>query len=150
VCIGQTYEEAEASGAPLTVPEICPWIAEIVAMDDPGFYVTAYSDNENPGDYIFMFTLRWFADPAEAASFEMPRTAEGITIGSTTAEVLAAYPAGTEIVFDDISRGPRNQIIVPTTATTTYNFDVVDDVVVEISWGEHLENGGPYGDTCAL
>ena len=129
---------------------MCPWAGDLVAIDDPGLYVVAYSDLEPAGDYIRYFVMRWFADPADAASYEMPRTAEGITIGSTSAEVDAAYPDGTEVTFDDISRGSRTQIVVPTTATTTYNFDIVDGVVTEVSWGEHLEEGGPNGDQCAL
>lgn len=150
VCIGQSFDEAIATGAPLTAPEVCPWAGDLVAIDDPGLYVIAYSDPEDPGAYINFFVLRWFADPADAASFEMPRTAEGITIGSSAADVLDAYPVANEIEFDDIARGPRLQIVVETTDTTTYNFDIVDGVVTEISWGENLDQGGPNGDLCAL
>ena len=41
-----------------------------------------------------------------------PATPEGITIGSTRAAVLAAYPSATEVSFNDTSRGPRTQIVV--------------------------------------
>lgn len=149
-CIGHSFDDAIAAGAALTAPEACPWVGELVAIDDPGLYVSAYSDPEDPGAYIGFFVLRWFADPADAASFEMPRTAEGITIGSSAAEVLDAYPDATEVEFDDIARGPRLQMVVPTTDTTTYNFDITDGVVTEISWGENLDQGGPNGDLCAL
>jgi hypothetical protein len=150
VCIGQSFDEAIATGAPVTAPEQCPWYGQLVAQDDPGFYVTALSDPSDPGARINFFILYWFADPADAASFEMPSTAEGITIGSTTDEVMAAYPTASEVTFDDIARGSRTQLVVPTSATTTYNFDVVDGVVTEISWGEGLSEGGPNGDLCAL
>jgi hypothetical protein len=119
-------------------------------VDDPGLYVSALSGPDSPGEYITFFILYWFGDPADAQSYEMPRTQEGITIGSTAEEVLAAYPDATEVSFDDIARGPRVQIVVPTSATTTYNFDIADGVVTEISWGEGLAEGGPNGDLCAL
>jgi hypothetical protein len=150
VCIGQSFDEAEGTGAPITAPEQCPWYGQLVAQDDPGFYVTALSDPSDPGARISFFIMYWYADPADAASYEMPRTAEGITIGSTADEVLTAYPTSTEVKFDDIARGPRTQIVAPTGADTTYNFDIVDGVVTEISWGEGLADGGPNGDLCAL
>lgn len=150
VCVGQSFEEAQGTGAPVTAPEQCPWYGQLVTQDDPGFYVTALSDPSAPGERISFFILYWFPDPSEAASFEMPRTAEDITIGSTAAEVLDAYPTAAEIDFDDIARGPRHQIVVPTSDTTTYNFDITDGVVSEISWGEGLAEGGPNGDLCAL
>jgi hypothetical protein len=150
VCIGHSFDDAIASGATLTVPEACPWVGELVAIDDPGLFVSAYSDPEDAGAYIDFFVMRWFGHPADATSFEMPSTAEGITIGATQAEVLAAYPDATEVEFDDLARGPRTQIVVPTSPTTTYNFDIMDGVVIEVSWGENLDMGGPNGDLCAL
>jgi len=150
VCVGQSFDEAAATGAPITSPEQCPWYGQLVAQDDPGFYVTALSDPSAPGEEISFFILYWFAEPEAAASFEMPRTAEGITIGSTVDEVMAAYPTATEVTFDDIARGSRKQLVVPTSADTTYNFDVPDGVVTEISWGKGLSEGGPNGDLCAL
>ena len=61
-----------------------------------------------------------------------------------------AVSSATEVAFDDIARGPRTQIIVPISDTTTYNFDIVDGLVTEVSWGENLGEGGPNGDLCAL
>lgn len=150
VCVGQSFDEARATNAPVNAPEQCPWYGQLVEQPDPGFFVTALSDPEDPGARIKFFILYWFADPAAASSYEMPATAEGITIGSTVQQVLAAYPNATEVVFSDIARGPRNQIVVPTSDTTTYNFDIADGVVTEISWGEGLSEGGPNGDLCAL
>jgi len=150
VCVGQSFDEAKATGAPITTPEQCPWYGQLVAQDDPGFYVTALSDPSAPGAEISFFILYWFTEPEVAASFEVPRTAEGITIGSTVDEVMAAYPTATEVTFDDIARGSRTQLVVPTSADTTYNFDVPDGVVTEISWGKGLSEGGPNGDLCAL
>lgn len=150
VCVGQSFTEAAATGAPITSPDACPWYGQLVAQDDPGFYVSALSDPADPGASIEFFVLYWFADPADAASYEMPATAEGITIGSSAADVVAAYPAATELTFDDIARGSRTQVIAPTSESTSYNFDIVDGVVTEISWGENLTEGGPNGDLCGI
>jgi len=134
----------------MDAPEACPWYGQIVAIDDPGFYVTALSDPAEPGERISFFIMYWYADPAEAADFELPATAEGVTIGSSAADVLDAYPGATEVTFDDISRGPRTQIVAQTSPSTTYNFDISEGVVTEISWGEGLSGGGPNGDLCGL
>ena len=119
-------------------------------MDDLGFYVTALSDPSAPGDSIRFFIMYWFGDPLDAPSYEIPTTAEGISVGSSAAAVKAAYPSATEVSFDDMARGPRTQLVVSTSDTTSYNFDIVDGVVTEVSWGEGLGAGGPNGDLCAL
>jgi len=150
VCVGQSFDEAIATGAPVTSPEQCPWYGQLVQMEDPGFYVTALSDPGSPGASIGFFVMYWFGDPLDAPSWEIPTTAEGISIGSSAAAVKAAYPAATEVSFDDLARGPRTQLVVPTGPATTYNFDIVDGVVTEMSWGEGLSAGGPNGDLCAL
>lgn len=150
VCVGQSFDEARATTAPVETPEQCPWYGQIVQMEEPGLYVSALSDPTTPGERINFFILYWYANPEDAASYEMPTTPEGITIGSRVEDVLAAYPDATEVTFEDIARGTRTQIIVPTSATTTYNFDINAGTVTEISWGEGLSSGGPNGDLCAL
>jgi hypothetical protein len=151
ICAGMSFAEASMTyaGPPLVGVEFCPWITQIVAQDDPGLYVEAVSDPGAPGDDIFMFRMTWLADPATASSYEMPRTAEGITIGSTSAEVLAAYPVGSSIVFDDMALGPRDQIVVPVTSEYTYVFDVTDGLVNTMYWGENL-SAGATAELCAL
>ena len=149
-CLGKSFDDAAANGAPVTVEDSCPWYGTLVADDSLGFYVSAITDMESPGDAITLFRMSWFSDPAEATSLDMPATAEGITIGSTKADVLAAYPTATEVSFDDISRGPRTQLVVSTGDDTSYNFDITDGLVNEISWGYGIAEGGPNGELCAL
>jgi len=149
-CLGMTFDEATANGTKVVGDEQCPWYSTIVGDDDLGFYINAVQGSQEAGGTISLFMVKWFGNPADAASYEMPATPEGITIGSTRAAVLDAYPTASEISFDDISRGTRKQIVVPTGDNTTYNFDIVDKLVTEISWGEGLANGGPNGDICAL
>ncbi len=145
-----TFDEATANGTTVVGDEQCPWYSTIVADDDLGYYVAALKQGDGASDTISLFILRWFSDPKTAKDYDLPATPEGITIGSTADEVLSAYPTAHEVRFNDIARGPRTQIVVPTGATTTYNFDITDLRVNEISWGENISEGGPNGDLCAL
>jgi hypothetical protein len=145
-----TFDEVTANGTPTVGEEQCPWYAPIVSDDELGFYIIAVTQDADAAGTISFFILRWFSDPTGAADADVPATPEGITIGSTADEVLAAYPAAQEITFDDMARGPRTQLVVPTGDSTTYNFDITDLRVSEISWGEDLGTGGPRGDLCAL
>jgi hypothetical protein len=151
ICAGMSFAEASMTygGPPLAGYDYCPWVAPIVQQDDPGMYIEAISDPGAPGDDIFMFRFSWLADPASASSYEVPRTAENITIGSTAAEVLAAYPVGSTIVFDDMAIGPRDQIVVPVTSEYSYVFDVTGGLVNTMYWGESL-SAGATAELCAL
>ena len=149
-CLGMTFDQATANGTTVVGDKQCPWFSTVVADDKLGYYVNVVQGTQDANGTISLFMVKWFGDPADAASYEMPATAEGITIGSTKAEVLAAYPTATEVSFDDISRGPRKQLVVPTGDGTTYNFDITNKLVSEISWGEGLADGGPNGELCAL
>jgi hypothetical protein len=149
-CLGESFDGAAANGAAVTVEASCPWYGTLVADDSLGFYVSTITEMDTPGESITLFRMSWFTDPADAAGLDMPSTAEGITIGSTEAQVLAAYPTATEVSFDDISRGPRTQLVVETSADTSYNFDITDGLVNEISWGYGISEGGPNGELCAL
>jgi hypothetical protein len=79
----------------------------------------------------------------------MPRTVEGITIGSTEAELFAAYPSATTVAIDDMSRGPRDERLVTGPDGNTLVFDIVDGLVTEITWGQRLMYGAS-GEYCAL
>lgn len=149
-CVGMTFDEATANGTSVTGDEQCPWYATVISDDDLGYFVNVVKHGDDASGTIYLFMVKWFADPATAASYDLPATAEGITIGSTAGDVLAAYPGGTEVDFDDVARGARHQIVVPTDAATTYNFDITDGLVSEISWGADIAEGGPNGELCAL
>ena len=146
-----TFDEATANGTTVVGDEQCPWYATIVGDDDLGFYVNAVQGGQDADGTISLFMVKWFGDPADAASYEMPATPEGITIGSTRAEVLAAYPTGIGDCHSTTSRAERasrswclRATTPPTTSTSSTR------LVTEISWGVGLANGGPNGDMCAL
>ena len=149
-CLGMTFDEATANGTALTGDAQCPWFATPISDDGLGYYVNVVKRGEDPSGAIYLFMLKWFADPATAASHDLPATPEGITIGSTQAAVLAAYPSAADVSFNDASRGLRTQMVVSTGDDTTYNFDIAEGLVTEISWGTGLAAGGPNGDICAL
>ena len=151
ICLGASFADAEArTGAPISPVEVCPWYGQIVADDELGFFVSAISYPEEPGEFIWVFSLVWLGDPASALSYEMPATAEGISVGSTIDNVKHAYPDAREIFFDDPSRGERHQIVVDNGDDLSFNFDLQDDVVSEITWGIGIGDGGPRGELCAL
>ena len=151
ICLGTSFADAPATtGATITPVESCPWYGQIVADDELGFYVGAVTDPEAPGESIWLFTMQWLGDPAAAGSFEMPATPEGITIGASVANVSAAYPDATEVFFDDMARGERHQFVVDNGDDLSYNFDIIDDVVTEVTWGIGIGEGGPNNELCAL
>ncbi len=149
ICVGMNYPEAAAaSGLDIGGVAACPWVAEIV-NDPAGLYVAALSSYDDPGASINFFHMLWMKDPSTASSYEMPATAEGITIGSTLAQMQAAYPSATHYTIDDMSRGPRDEWVVPGTNGNEYIFDVIDGLVSELNWGQ-LQPTGIQGEYCAL
>jgi hypothetical protein len=150
ICLGMSFPEAEAAGGvPVSGEVSCPWYATIVSDPGLGWYVSAVSFPENPGDDIWMFRMQWLDDPALATQYEMPATPEGITIGSTEAQLLAAYPSAQTLLVDDMARGPRDERIVLGPSGLAYVFDIVDGLVSEVTWGERLTMGA-NGEYCAL
>lgn len=127
----------------------CPWYAEVLSIDNPGLYVAAVTFPDNPGGEIFLFRMIWTGNPADAASFEAPATQAGVSVGSTTAEVNAAFPSATAVTIDDPSRGPRDQLVVAGPSGNSIVFDVTSGRVDAMYWGKRISNGAA-GELCAL
>ncbi len=150
ICVGMDFPTASsASGEDIAGNPSCPWYADIIADNASGFYVSALSPVESPGSQITFFRMAWLNDPATASSYEMPTTAEGITIGSTLAQLQAAYPSATHYAIDDMSRGPRDEWVVLGPNGNEYIFDVTAGLVSEVNWGQ-LQPTGIQGEYCAL
>jgi hypothetical protein len=150
ICVGMDFPTAGgASGLDIGGNASCPWVADIVADDASGFYVTALSPVDAPGSAITFFRMAWLNDPATASSYEMPGTAEDITIGSTLAQLKAAYPSATEYKIDDYARGPRDEWVVLGPDGNNYIFDIQDGLVSELNWGQ-VQSTGIQGEYCAL
>jgi len=150
ICIGMDFPTASsASGEDVAGNPSCPWYADIIADDASGFYVSALSPVESPGSQINFFRMEWLNDPATASSYEMPTTGAGITIGSTLAQMQAAYPSATHYAIDDMSRGHRDEWVVLGPSGNEYIFDVTAGLVSEVTWGQ-LQPTGIQGEYCAL
>ena len=151
ICLGMSFAEASDAmpGPPVAGQAECPWYAELLTVDDPGLYVAAVTDPEHPGDQIFLFRMMWLGDPADAASFAAPETQQGISVGSTAAQVHAAYPSATSIAIDDPSRGSRDQLVVAGPHANSLVFDVTTGRVDTIYWGKNISQGAA-GELCAL
>lgn len=151
ICLGMSFTQASNAMPGPTVagqPE-CPWYAEVLAIDNPGLYVAAVTYPDNPGGEIFLFRMIWTGNLADAASFDAPATQAGISVGSTTAEVNAAYSSATAVTIDDPARGPRDQLVVAGTSGNSIVFDVTSGRVDAMYWGERISNGAA-GELCAL
>ncbi len=151
ICLGMSFAQASNAMPGPTVagqPE-CPWYAEVLAIDNPGLYVAAVTRPDSPGDDIFLFRMIWNGNLADAASFEAPATQAGISVGSTTSAVKAAYPAAIAVTVDDPSRGPRDQLVAAGPAGNSLVFDVTNGSVDTVYWGEGIENGAA-GELCGL
>lgn len=151
ICVGMSFAEATAAmpGPPIQGTGGCPWYADVLAADDPGLYVSAVTLPDAPGDRIFMFRMAWQGSLANAAAYDAPATAAGISVGSTTAEVKAAYPGAKAVTIDDPSIGQRNQLVVAGPSSMSLVFDVTEGRVSSVYWGERIQNGS-VAELCAL
>ena len=150
VCLGMSYAKATAvTGVPVVGETQCPWVTTLESDDTLGYYVTAISPVDTPGSEIWFFHMVWQSDPATATAYDLPRTPEGITIGSTVAQLVAAYPGATTMAIDDYSRGPRDERVVLGPDSTAYVFDITGGLVSELTWGHRLMTGA-QGEYCAL
>jgi len=150
ICTGMSFAQASTTSPLAVTPEdYCPWVSTLVANEDTGFFISAVTEYEHPGENIWMFRMAWWGDPAGMAGAELPTTAEGITVGSTAAEVRAAYPDGSSLTQEDMSLGTREQWVVPITEENGYVFDVTDGYVSIMYWGERLDHG-MYAEVCGI
>lgn len=128
-------------GAPVGIEEICPWYPEVGSH---GTYAQTYAFLDDTEGVVFFYTLEMGDDG------DMPRTAEGVGVGSTEAEILAAYPdAVIDDSFEDVSLGPLRRIIIDDPASDSkYVFAAApgSDFYNLLQWGPRA--GGQWAHLC--
>lgn len=99
--MGATFAEmSDQLHYPVGGGDGCPWYGALWNSDLASTY--AFTDSHHPTHgATFFYTSRGLA--ADDASF--PRNAEGVGVGSTQAEILAAYPAAVVGSVDDLGAG---------------------------------------------
>lgn len=130
-------------GATVDVPAECPWYPTVATH---GTFASTHAFFDSRGErdgVLFFYTLEMGDDG------DMPRNVEGIGVGSTEAEVLAAYPSAVVDTYDDISVGPLTRITVDDPASDSrYVFALLegDDRIALLQWGP--EAGGQWAHLC--
>jgi hypothetical protein len=143
--VGDTFAEA---GAALHMPVIgmdaCPYYGAVWNTDAASTY--AFTDFEDPGAGIeFFYTLGLTG----TASDPWPRNAEGVGVGSTQAEVLAAYPDAVVEEANDLGVGDLTRILVEdpdSDARYAFAFYPGSSTVDLLQWG--INAGGQWSHLC--
>lgn len=143
--LGHTFAQA---GAALHMPVIgmdsCPYYGAIWVTDAASTY--AYTDAGNPGSGISLF---YTIGLTGTASDPWPRNAEGVGVGSTQAEVLAAYPDAVTTSMTDLGAGDLTVITVDdpdSDSRYAFGFYAGSTTVDLLQWGQHA--GGQWSHLC--
>lgn len=145
--IGDTHASASsAMGYPITGESICPWVSFVVMNQNIDFYASALTRVDDPlGTPFDTFLMRYYGDIN--ADYVFPKNAEDIGIGSTVAELQAAYPtmyatdpnSSYEGISFYVVEGPNGN---------NYRFYAPDGRVTVVFWGPGISL--TPGDICAL
>lgn len=111
--IGHTFAQAGAAlGMPVAGNEVCDFYGAIWNTEIATTY--AFTDSRNPGGGItFFYTQQFLGSPSDS----WPRNPEGLGIGSTKEQVLAAYPSATVGSVEDMGAGQITTITVDDAAS---------------------------------
>ena len=143
--IGSSFAEiSEQLHYPVGPYDGCPYYGSV--WNTELFTTSAFTDVDNPsGPIVFFYSNRFLAP--DDASF--PRNAEGVGIGSTEAEILAAYPSAVVEATSDPGAGSLTKYTVDDPdSDSKYVFAISDGsaVVDLLQWGP--EAGGQWSHLC--
>ena len=137
--LGQTFEEA---GVALHMGVAgafdCPYYGTLWSTEIGDTY--AFTNFDSPGDGISLFYAQTFSD-ATGASW--PRNAEGLGLGSTQEEILAAYPDAVVELVNDMGVGDITRILVDDQfSDSRYAFGITSGATAVdlLQWGPNAGN----------
>jgi len=131
-----------------TVDATCPWVAVLDSYPEFAVYSIALADPRGDTSTAIIFRMDNPGDPAAPR----PMNGEGLSIGSSMDDVLAAYPGTTVQFFNDEAWGDVYEIDVFQPATDTHMFFWSWEplgVVQDIQWGHFPSEASWRGHTCA-
>lgn len=131
-------------GMPITGFAECPWYAEVEAHGaDASTYAFTDPGGFDPGISFF------YTQDFSGVGAGLPRNPEGVGVGSTQAEVLAAYPSAVVDAYQDISAGEMTRITVDDPdSDSKYVFAISEgsSTVNLLQWGPTA--GGQWAHLC--
>jgi len=99
---------AGRSDVTVTPIAACPWLAvAAVPGEDPNLDFSWVSEAFDPSGPTYVIEM--YGDVTSTSTFAAPLNAEGIGIGSSMSDVLAAYPGATTITNADTGYGTVTQ-----------------------------------------
>lgn len=143
--LGSTWDEISAQlHYPVAGITDCPYYGPVWNTELGITY--AFTSSEDPGSGVVFFYTQRFLAP-EGSPF--PRNAEGVGIGSTQAELLAAYPDAVVGTQTDLGAGELATVTVDdpdSDSKYVFAFSAGNPTVDLLQWG--TEAGGQWSHLC--
>lgn len=143
--LGQSFDQASAAlRMPLAGLDECPYYGPVWITQLATTY--AFTDFDNPNGPITLFYAQQFLG---SPSDSWPRNAEGVGLGSTQAEILAAYPDAVVGAMTDLGAGDITTITVADPdSDSKYVFGITSGApaVDLLQWGANA--GGQWSHLC--